>query len=394
MNAYRFHVIALPHATTTKAPPWCACAYTQKILNFCKMMHSLGHEVYHYGAEGSKLECTEHIDVISQDEQAIFWQGDRNDRWGKICFEIEWDTNKPYWQLVNSRSIVEIEKRAQPRDFLCLIAGTCQQGIAQHFGKRMLAVEYGIGYRGVFSGYRVFESYSHMHKILGMQNSDPNGRYYDAVIPNYFDPADFEVEPAQHEVGRYVVYLGRMIIRKGLAILQSLLQPLEDRGLTLVCAGQGATEQGPGYLTYENDQRLMGPNLKYLGMIDFDQRRDLLSRARALIAPTIYVEPFGGVAVEAQMCGCPVISTDWGAFTETIEQGVTGYRCHTLREFVRAVDNVPALDRQYIRNRALDRYSTDQVRHMYQEYFDRLYDIWGQGWNTLDEHCKPRSAGD
>ena len=50
-----------------------------------------------------------------------------------------------------------------------------------------------------------------------------------------------------------------------------------------------------------------------------------------------------------------------------------------------AVDSVPAMDRQYIRNRALSRYSTDQVRHMYQEYFDRLYDIWGQGWNTLDE---------
>ena len=80
MNTYRFHVAALPHTVTTKDLPWCACAYTQKVLNFCKMMHSLGHEVYHYGAEGSKLECTEHIDVISQDEQAIFWPGDRHGR--------------------------------------------------------------------------------------------------------------------------------------------------------------------------------------------------------------------------------------------------------------------------------------------------------------------------
>ena len=141
MNTYRFHVAALPHTVTTKDLPWCACAYTQKVLNFCKMMHSLGHEVYHYGAEGSKLECTEHIDVISQDEQAIFWPGDRHGRWANVQF----DANKPYWQLVTSRAIVEIERRAQPRDFLCLIAGTCHQGLAQHFDKRMLGVEYGIG---------------------------------------------------------------------------------------------------------------------------------------------------------------------------------------------------------------------------------------------------------
>lgn len=383
MTPYRFHVVALPHTVTTKELPWCACAYTQKVLNFCKMMHSLGHEVFHYGTEGSRLDCTEHVDVISQQEQALFWADNRQDRWAKIGFEIEWDTNKPYWQLVNSRALVEIEKRALPRDFLCLIAGSCQQSLAQHFDKRMLSVEYGVGYRGVFSGYRVFESYAHMHRILGMLAPDPDGRFYDAVIPNYFDPADFEVEPSKHEVGQYVVFLGRMIIRKGLSILQSLLQPLEDRGLTLVCAGQGATEEGPGYLTYENNQRINGPNLRYLGMIDFDKRRDLLARARALIAPTIYVEPFGGVAVEAQLCGCPVISTDWGAFTETVEQGATGYRCHTLREFVRAVDDVPGLDRNYIRSRALDRYSTDSVRHMYQEYFDRVYDVWGNGWGAL-----------
>lgn len=382
MPSYRFHVVSLPHTVTTKALPWCACAYTQKVLNFCKMMHSLGHEVYHYGAEGSRLDCTEHVDVISQDEQAIFWPNNRQDRWAKICFEIDWDTGKPYWQLVNSRALVEIEKRARPRDFLCLIAGSCQQILATHFDGRMLPVEYGIGYRGVFSAYRVFESYSHMHRILGMQTPDPDGRFYDAVIPNYFDPADFEVEPAQHEVGQYVVYLGRMIIRKGLSILQSMLQPLEDRGLTLVCAGQGATEEGPGYLVYENGNRLFGPNLKYLGMIDFDQRRDLLARARALIAPTIYVEPFGGVAVEAQLCGCPVISTDWGAFTETVEPGATGYRCHTLREFVRAIDDVAGLDRRYVRNRALSRYSIDAVRHEYQRYFDRVYDVWDVGWAT------------
>src|ERR1700733_2525745 len=62
-NKKRFHVATLPHTKTTKE--YLPCAYTQKVLNFCKMMKSLGHDVYHYGAEGSEADCTEHITTIT-----------------------------------------------------------------------------------------------------------------------------------------------------------------------------------------------------------------------------------------------------------------------------------------------------------------------------------------
>lgn len=382
MAKYRFHVVCLPHTVTSKRLPWAACAYTQKVLNFCKMMHSLGHEVYHYGAKGSEVECTEHVDVIDDQERSMFWPG-YDDKWRKNYFEIVWESAKPYWQLVNSRSTVEIEKRVRPRDFLCIIAGSCQKVLVDRFQNRMMPVEYGIGYRGVTCKYRVFESYSHMHKIYGLTAGDTDGSYYDTVIPNYFDPGDFDVTPEQHDVGNYVLFVGRMVNRKGLAILQRLLQHLEDRGITLICAGQGAKEEASGYLVCENNQKLTGPNLKYLGIIGFDRRRDLMSRARALLAPTLFVEPFGGVVAEAQLCGCPVITTDWGAFTETVQPSHTGYRCHVLKDFVRAIDGVEGMDRTYIRNRALSLWSTDVVRHQYQEYFDRVYDVWDKGWSTL-----------
>ncbi len=70
MRKFRFHVVALPHTKTHK--DFCACAYTMKVFNFCKMMHDLGHEVYHYGAEGSDPPCTENVQIISTQEQALF----------------------------------------------------------------------------------------------------------------------------------------------------------------------------------------------------------------------------------------------------------------------------------------------------------------------------------
>ena len=58
-----------------------------------------------------------------------------------------------------------------------------------------------------------------------------------------------------------------------------------------------------------------------------------LARRGSVRVPTYYIEPFGGVAVEAQLCGTPVITTDFGAFPETVQHGITGYRCRTYKQF-------------------------------------------------------------
>jgi glycosyltransferase involved in cell wall biosynthesis len=111
-----------------------------------------------------------------------------------------------------------------------------------------------------------------------------------------------------------------------------------------------------------------------------DARAKLFQEAKGVFVPTVYVEPFGGVAVEAQLAGTPVITTDWGAFTETVEHGKTGYRCRTLDHFTFAAQNVVNLDPFYIHKRAVANWSMDHVRWMYQEYFQMLSDLWGKGW--------------
>lgn len=375
----RFHVVALPHTQTSKHHN--LCAYTMKVFNFCWMMHSLGHEVYHYGAEGSEVDgiCTEHIEIISRKEQEEFF-GEEN---LLNFYPLDWDPNKLHWQLTNHRAAVEITKRKQKGDFICIIAGWCNHALAEAVNKNkdVIVVEYGIGYDGSFADYRVFESYSHMHKVYGAQKGfDPDGRWYDVVIPNYFDPEDF---PPKFEKGDYYLFIGRLIKRKGLEVA---VETCNRIGAKLVIVGQGCKAIRPGEIETQEGDIYRGPGLSYEGIANLDRRKALYQNAIATFVPTIYIEPFGGVAVESQMCGTPVITTDYGAFTETVEHGITGYRCRTLDHFVFATKHVRELDLKYIHNRAVANYSTDRVRYMYQEYFQMLSDIdSSKGWYTERE---------
>lgn len=153
-----------------------------------------------------------------------------------------------------------------------------------------------------------------------------------------------------------------MISRKGVQIASDTCKEL---GVKLIMAGPG--NEIPEYG-------------EYIGAVGPEERAKLMGGAIGFFAPTLYIEPFGNVVVEAQACGTPTITTDWGAFTETNINGLTGYRCRTLDEFCKAAEDVKNLNPAIISKRAVDLYSVDTIKYKYDEYFRRLETLWGKGW--------------
>ena len=88
------------------------------------------------------------------------------------------------------------------------------------------------------------------------------------------------------------------------------------------------------------------------------------------------------------MAGTPAITTDWGAFPETVEHGRTGFRCRTLDHFLFAARHAPCLDRSDVHRRSVANYSLDRVRWRYQEYFQMLSDLWTGGWYAERERTQ------
>ena len=381
----RFHVVGLPHTHTNTH--YCTCAYTMKVYNFCRMMKSLGHYVYHYGGSKSDTSiCNEHITVRTDaEDQEWFGSWDPFKTWA----ELEWDSTKPYWQVTNERSADEISKRLEHGDFIGIIGGCCNQPLTDSLVKGFhIPVEYGIGYYGTYLRNRVFESYAQQNVVHGRTKETLSGSAADVVIPNYFDPEMFPVSSDKED---YILFIGRLIREKG---INTAVEVSRMTGKRLLVAGQGAVDHRLGYLKIQGGQEYRAPGLTYVGVLDTVQRAKVMGEASAVLVPTVYVEPFGGVSVEAQMTGTPVVTTNRGAFPEIVEHGKTGYRCHSLEQFVWATRHVNELDRNYIRKRAITNWSMWNIRHKYQAYFEMLhrdmYRVWrggdsehgNAGWNV------------
>lgn len=354
MNQYRLHLLGLPNAPVNL--DYSLDGFAAAGHRFARMMMSLGHTVYLYGAEKSDAPCTEFVQIISERERKALL-GDCE--YQHACM----DERYPLWQRSNACAAAEVALRKQPRDFLLTIGGASQAPIFQ-FNPDMLGVEYSIGYAGSFCNHRVFESYAWMHETYGRQGIT-NGRFFDTVIPVFFDPDEFVFQETPDD---YFLYVGRLVERKGIGIA---CQAATAAGMKLKVVGHG-------------DPKLITGGHEFLGAVGWQERNELLAGARAVFTPTIYVEPFNCVAVEAQMCGTPVISTNWGGFTETVKQGETGFRCSCLKEFVAATKLVHTLDRRFIRERAVRKYSMWELCHDYQAYFERLSLLWADGWNSLE----------
>ena len=353
---HTFHVLSLPHTVSSKE--FNACAYTQKVVKFAKMMTNRGHTVIHYGHEDSDLQCSEHVTVLTNDDFKISY-GSHD--WRKTFFKF--NTNDHAYRKFYDNAIREVSKRKQRNDFILPFWGSGVRPICDAH-QDLICVEPGIGYAGGhWARWKVWESYAIYHAYCGLKNvGQCNQDWYDVVIPNYFDVEDFDFNPKKED---YFLYLGRVYNGKGVDVA---IQATERAGVKLVIAGQ--KEEG-----YK-----LPDHVEYVGYADVPTRKKLMSNAKASFLPSMYVEPFGGVQIENLLSGTPTITTDWGSFAENNLHGITGYRCRTMGDFVDAVKNIDRIKPHDCRAFG-ENFTLEKVAPMYEKYFNDVMDVYtGKGW--------------
>jgi glycosyltransferase involved in cell wall biosynthesis len=65
--------------------------------------------------------------------------------------------------------------------------------------------------------------------------------------------------------------------------------------------------------------------VEFLGELDRDAFREMVSRCRCTVVPSIWEEPFSLVTLESMACGVPVVAFDVGSLKSIIVDGKTGF---------------------------------------------------------------------
>lgn len=350
----RVHLIGLPHYDAIRSNE--QCAYSQKNRRLGAMLHAHGHELLIYGGPDNEAECSEHVVIVTDADRERWFGGP----WDPNIVFGQFDSDLTWWQEMNHAAANAIIARWEPGDALGITMGRAQEQIVREVAAvhpNPLTLETGVGYDGILpDSHCAFESLAWRHHVYGLRGIT-QGRAFDTVIPNAFFANEYRQAPSDG----YLLFLGRHIEQKGLAVVRELAQRYE-----VVTAGQGGPIDG----------------IEWRGVVTGAEKADLLAGARALLCPTTYIEPFGGVAVEAMMSGVPVLASDWGAFTETVGPE-DGFRCSTLQEWVDGAEAVDKLDREQIAVGARARFSTEAIAPLYDRWLARCDQLHRNGWYDL-----------
>jgi glycosyltransferase involved in cell wall biosynthesis len=117
----------------------------------------------------------------------------------------------------------------------------------------------------------------------------------------------------------YLLFVGRLRIRKGVEVLLEAMRALP--GARLLIAGDGEHREA---LERRAVELGLGPAVRFLGRCGAGRVRGLLRGARALVVPSIY-EGMPLVVLEAMEAGLPVVASAVSGIPEVVADGRTGW---------------------------------------------------------------------
>ncbi|HEU4528629.1 MAG TPA: glycosyltransferase family 4 protein [Actinomycetota bacterium] len=186
-----------------------------------------------------------------------------------------------------------------------------------------------------------------------------------------YNGIDMDFYAMQEEKEDFVLFLGRAAPEKGWLRAIETAKRAGERLVSAVKIAHWTEEE-------EWEQHIepaLPSDFEVMGEISQEEKLDLLRRAKAVLFPIDWPEPFGLVMTEAMACGTPVIATPRGSVPEIVEDGRTGWIVDVDDYVDQAADRLARLseiDPRLCRERVQRLFSKEAMVAGYERVFERV----------------------
>jgi glycosyltransferase involved in cell wall biosynthesis len=167
--------------------------------------------------------------------------------------------------------------------------------------------------------------------------------------------------------GHYLAFLGSINEMKGTheAINAALLA-----NEALIIAG--ITAENGEYFQQKIKPFVDGDRVKYIGSLNFEQKKNFLADAKAVLMPIQWDDPLPTVAIESLASGTPVIAWNRSSMPEIIENGKTGFLVSSIEEMAARIRDLNGVDRKVCRSRVERLFDSKQMAAQYVDLYRTL----------------------
>ena len=209
----------------------------------------------------------------------------------------------------------------------------------------------------------------------------------DLFISNVYNGIDLREFPFDAQGGDRLVAVGRMVAEKGFDHAISAVEA--TNGKLTIASWVNDTVKQSEYYTRDIEPHVDGNAIVIDSLLRGSDRLNLYQKAKALLFPIRWEEPFGLVMVESMACGTPVIAYNRGSVSEIVRDGVTGYiidpedterpgkgswiiKKQGIEGLIEAIGRIREIDRAACRKHVKEHFSVEKMVEGYERVYQKV----------------------
>jgi len=211
--------------------------------------------------------------------------------------------------------------------------------------------------------FRMFSSPNQYYvSISDAQRKPAPDLNYSATI---YNGIDLKLFPFSEKAEDFFLFVGRIAPEKGVA---EAVEAARIADVNLVIVGPPVT----GSYWEERIKPYLGDKIKYAGHVPYRNLYQYYQKAKAILVPIQWEEPFGLVMTEAMACGTPVIAFRRGSVPEVIKDKKTGFIVGNISEMAEAIKNIDSIKRKSCREHVENNFGMDKMVESYEKEFLKI----------------------